>query len=228
MGDAHSLAIRWTLLSALLSLALVGLLSRAAASTPYRFAPEAQYGPFIFENANGQLQGLSIDVLAEILNHSGLQIAVLPAAPLSAQLQALREGRADFISSLRVTPERLQYLGFSRPYVSVPAVLVLPLGDTRRNLAEFRGARVAVGAGYGVEAFVRAAHPEVDWVPKPDDLVALRALADGSVSAVIADVASITFLRQQHELPEFQMRSGLGFEYALSFNCVRVWALSTP
>lgn len=218
MGLSHRRPLHTGLLLALMSLLLgVSLEPRPTWASAYRFAPESQYGPFIFEDSTGNLRGLSIEVLTEIINYSGLQIEVLEAAPLNKQLQALREGQADFISSLRVTPERAQYLGFSRPYVSVPAVLVLAAGDPRRGLGELHGARVAVGSEYGVESFVRAAHPQVLWVPAVDDLVALQALVHGQVQAVVADAASVSFLRQQFDFPPFELRSGLGFEYALSF-----------
>ncbi|MBV5293984.1 MAG: transporter substrate-binding domain-containing protein [Curvibacter lanceolatus] len=182
-----------------------------------RFAPEKDYGPFIYETHEGQVEGLSADFLNAMAAQGELQIDTLPAQPLAAILEAARQGQVDLISSLRPTPERAEFLGFTRPYVTVPAVLVtLPSRDPQ-SLGDFRGRPVAVGRGYAVESFVREKYPEVQWTPVDDDSEGLRLLRAGHVGAVVADVASVHFAADRLGLRSVQVNAAIGFEYPLSF-----------
>lgn len=191
-----------------------------AVAEDVRFAPERDYGPFVFVDDDGRLAGLSVDVLALVARQAGLQLQMLPAASLKEQLQRVRDGQADLLSSLRPTPERGAYLAFSRPYVSVPAIVVGRAGDIHPSglpLAALGGRPVAVGDGYGVESFVRQRHPQVRWVEVSDDVVALVGVAQGRFDAAVVDAASAAFVRRRHRLRGLQRLGEVGFEYTLSF-----------
>ncbi len=193
---------------------------------PVRFAPERDYGPFVFVDERGQVAGLSVEMLSLVQRQTGLPVQTLPAAPLKEQLQRARQGEADLLSSLRPTPERGAYLLFSAPYVSVPAIVV-GRADSRLELAEeapadalmasLIGRTVAVGEGYGVEAFVRSRYPAVRWQAVTDDVQGLRGVAEGRFDAAVLDAASAAFIKQHHRMSGLQRWGTVGFEYALSF-----------
>lgn len=216
---------RWltALLTLFMALAALGPWPANAAvpaDTPplrVRFAPEKDYGPFIYEDSDGAVRGLSMDMLVALAEPAGLQLEILPAQPLKDILAAAQRGEVDLISSLRPTPERAQWLGFTRSYATVPAVLVtLPMAR-QPGLPDFKGQRVAVGRGYAVEAFVREKYPEVQWVALADDAQSLQQLQQGLVSAVVADVASVYFAVDRLGLGNLQVHANIGFEYPLSF-----------
>lgn len=194
-----------------------------AAHEPLRFGPERDYGPFVFQQPDGRLAGLSIDMLRLVQARSGLRVTDLPAAPLRELLAAARARRVDLLSSLRPTPERAQFLRFSQPYVAVPAVLVCRDIDAPRTLSALTGAAVAVGEGYAVEAVMRQRHPGVRWVPMADDGLALAALLRGEVQAVVADVASVAFLARRDGLTGLRVDGPVGFDYLLSFAVRSDW-----
>jgi ABC-type amino acid transport substrate-binding protein len=214
------------LCGALLTLCLGG--ARADWAGPeqvVRFAPEQQYGPFVFEDTQGRLRGLSVELLASLQVRSGLRVQNLPARPLHRQLQALREGQADLISSLRPTPQRGEFLLFTRPYVRVPALLVVAatLQQPPGNLDDLAGRQVAVGSGYAVEAVVRARHPRVAWQPVADDAVALAGVSNGRYAAAVVDRASLTHLQRGARFGVLRVIGPVGFEYELSFAVRRDW-----
>ncbi len=182
-----------------------------------RFAPEADYGPFVYAGPNGQVQGLSIDMLGLIVAATGLSVRPLSPQPLARILDGLRRSEIDFTSSLRPTPERGAYLSFTRPYVEIPAVLATLPDGARPTLAALDGRRVAVGEGYAVEAHVRRRHPKVDWVAVPGDSEGVAGVVDGRFEAVVLDVASLAFVTQTRSLPPLVVVEGVGFDYALSF-----------
>lgn len=196
----------------------------ALAAQPLRFAPERDYGPFVFVGDDGRVQGLSVDLLERLAQAAGLTLQTLPAAPLAEQLARVQAGQADLVSSLRPTPERAAFLAFTRPYVSVPAIVVRrapqaaaatgPNGQA--TLEALAGRVVAVGAGYGVEPFVRSRYPAVRWAAVPDDVQALRGVVEGRHEAAVVDAASAAFVVRRHGLQGLQSAGPIGFEYALS------------
>jgi len=189
----------------------------AADGPVWRFAPEQDYAPFIYQDPQGRLRGLSVEVLDRVVHHTGLRLQVLPARPLNDILVAARNGQADLITSLRPTPERSTYLDFTRPYVRVPAVLVTRQPSDPRQLTELVRQPVGVGEGYAVQAHGRREHPGIDWRGYPNDAAALGALVRGEVQAVVADVASVVHLRQRHPAwAVLAIRGPVGFEYPLS------------
>ena len=195
----------------------------SSAPQTVRFVPERDYGPFVFADDDGRVRGLSVDLLERLAPAAGLQLQVLPPAPLAEQLARLRSGEAELVSSLRPTPERATYLAFTRPYVSVPAILVVRQGaapaagdDGPAGLAALAGRRVAVGAGYAVEAFVRSRYPQVAWAAVPDDVQALRGVADGRYEAAVLDAASAAFVTRRHGIAGLRAAGPIGFDYALS------------
>lgn len=189
-----------------------------------RFVPERDYGPFVFADDQGQVQGLSVDLLSRLVPAAGLRLQTLPPAPLAEQLALVRAGQADLVSSLRPTPERGEFLVFTRPYVSVPAIVVVRkdrLGpgvrtDAQATLASLSGRSVAVGAGYAVESFVRGRYPSIAWAAVPDDVQALRGVSEGRHEAAVVDAASAAFVTQRHRIAGLRSAGPIGFDYALS------------
>lgn len=197
----------------------------AVAQAPLvRFAPEADYGPFVYRSEDGSIQGLSVDLLRRLAATAGWQLEFLPARPLAEQLAAAQRGEVDVISSLRPTSQRALYLGFTRPYLTVPAVLVRRAGTGDGDLSAYRQQAVAVGEGYAVQSHVQSSHPRVLWFPVPDDAQALRALSDGKVAAAVMDVASARFLMRRLALSNIEVGPPVGFDYPLSF----AWRLDRP
>lgn len=209
------------------ALALLCLIAPARSAERERLAirmgVEADYGPFVYADPDGQVRGLSVDLARLLAEHADLQLTTMPPRPLQQLLEGVKKGEIDMVTSLRPTPERSAFLRFSKPYVSVPAAVVLRHGDARGHLqgpalwAALQGEAVAVGAGYAVESFARAAWPGVRWQGVPDDLQGLRQLEQGRVAATVVDVASLRFIARRHALKETVVADMVGFEYTLSF-----------
>lgn len=193
-----------------------------------RLGTEADYGPFIFADEQGRIDGLSMDMLRLLQQRTGLQVQVQPPLPLGQVLQAARERRVDLVSSLRATPERAAYLDFTIPYVSVPVIVVVPEGapastDGSDALRRLTGRPVAVGQGYAVEAVVRQRFPGVRWLPVSDDVAGLKAVAEGRADAAVADAASVAFVVARQGLQGLRSAGRADFDYPLSFAVRKDW-----
>ncbi len=239
MSSINFAVIRWwgwlgwllVVLPALTQAAPKGTLELDAAQRAFvqqhpalRYAPEKDYGPFVYLDEKGAVQGLSVDFLNLIAQKTGLQVQAMPARSLSENLELAKRRETDIITSLRPNPERAAYLGFTSPYVSIPAILVVGASQSRQiGLADMAGKRVGVGKGYAVEAHVRQHYPKVQWVALASDNEALQQLLAGQLDGLVADVASIHFIARQSGKPPIVMAARVGFDYPLSFAWRNDW-----
>ena len=197
--------------------------------SPIRWLPEKDYAPFVSVGSDGLARGLSVDVLSRVAALTGIELEPMQARPLKEQLALVSKRFGDLITSVRPTPERAAYLHFTRPYVSVPTLLVA--GDAGpgaqrpgwRGLADLSQRTVAVGSGFAVEAVVRAGYPEVDWRGVPSDLDALEGIVDGRYAAAVVDAASAGHLMTQPRLAGLRAVADIGFRYELCFGVRSDW-----
>ena len=191
-----------------------------------RVATSADYGPFTYVD-NGTVRGLSVDYLARLKALTGLEFQLEPPASFPANLQKIGQGEVDVMMSLRDTPERRKTMSFTRPYISVPAVLL-----RRRSAADVAaldelraGETVAISAGYAVGAFMEDRYPTNPLVTRPNDRTLLLALASGEVDAVVMDLAGATYLMRTQGIGNVHIAGDVGFAYDLGIGYRRDWPI---
>ncbi len=213
----------WLVAAALTGTAACAAAGWAGPSQPVRFAPERDYGPFVFQREDGRIDGLSVEMLGLLKERAGLIVSTLPARPLNEQLEALRRREADLVTSVRATPERGEYALFTLPYVSVPAVVVMRADRPERRLPALDGEPVAVGLGYAVEPAMRQRYPKVAWQGVSDDVAALRGVLQRRFEAAVVDAASFAHIVAAHRLDGLRVVAPADFEYALAFAVRKDW-----
>lgn len=71
--------------------------------------------PFRMAGADGQLEGLDIDLLHELEKRTGLRFEIR-LQPWARALEDMRSGQADLMTGLARTPEREQYIDYLDPF----------------------------------------------------------------------------------------------------------------
>ena len=109
--------------AALLLLASGGI---AAAQDPVRIATEGAYPPFNFTQPDGKVAGLEVD-LANALCERMKRPCTVVAQEWDGIIPGLLAKKYDAImATMNITPEREKAIGFSTPYMVVPAYFVAP------------------------------------------------------------------------------------------------------
>jgi len=189
-----------------------------------RVASSADYGPFTFVES-GVVRGMSIDYLERLQQLTGVEFKTEEPASFPVNLQRIGDGEVDVMMSLRDTPERRKLMSFTRPYVSVPAVLLRRRGAAQSAvLEELRaGESVAVSAGYAVGPFMAERYPGNPVVTRPNDKALLLALASGEVEAAVMDLAGATYLMRTLGIGNVHIVGDVGFSYDLGIGYRRDW-----
>jgi len=190
-----------------------------------RVASSRSYGPFTFVDESGAVRGLSIDYLARLQELTGLRLQLMPPTPFADSMRALKQGELDLIMSVRESAERKEFLSFTRPYISVPAVLL------RRRVAQeaagelVPGEPVSVSRGYAVGAFLGERFPGNPQTIEADDRSLLRRLAGGEISAGVMDMAGATYLMRTEGIGNVRVIGDVGFAYDLAIGYRRDWPM---
>lgn len=150
--------------------------------------------PFRMESASGELQGLDIDLLAELSRRTGLRFEV-QRVPWARGLAALEQGRADLMTGLARTPERERYIHYlERPYYAcaprfyASPALAAQLGD----YAALRGLRI----GYVLEsAYFQPFDGDagLDKVGVSNESQLLEMLARGRIDALVGTDCQVDY-----------------------------------
>ncbi|MCX8108038.1 MAG: transporter substrate-binding domain-containing protein, partial [Verrucomicrobiae bacterium] len=100
------------------------------AHAPLRYAPDPAFPPFEFIDQDGQVRGITPELLDLISRRLGVEIAYVRYPTWSEVLAGIRRGEVDLLGTLTRTTEREAFLDFTRPYLEVPIVLFVPKKST--------------------------------------------------------------------------------------------------
>jgi two-component system sensor histidine kinase EvgS len=194
-----------------------------------RVATSRSYGPFTFADQTGAVRGLSIDYVERLQKLTGLHLELAPPTAFAESMKGLKQGQLDLMMSLRDTAERREFLSFTRPYISVPAVLL------RRRVEQVKaapeagdlvpGEKVSVSQGYAVGPFLSDRFPENPQTVEADDRGLLRRLAGGEITAGVVDMAGATFLMRTEGIGNVRVVGDVGFSYDLAIGYRRDWPI---
>ena len=117
---------------------------------PLVVALDDNYPPYVFVGADGNLKGILPDQWALWEKKTGVKV-VLQAMEWSKAQQFMREGKADVLDTVFLTPERAQLYDFTPPYARIQVPIyahktLTGIGD----VASLKGFTVGVKAGDAV------------------------------------------------------------------------------
>ncbi|MHC1743131.1 MAG: transporter substrate-binding domain-containing protein [Syntrophobacteraceae bacterium] len=189
-------------------------------------APERSYPPFVFLDADDQVKGISLDYVRLLESKLGVRLQLTESMRLPAILDRARRGEVDVVTSLMQTPKRGEFLLFTKPYITVPAVVVVRNGyEGPSALGEMGGSRIAVGSGYAVQSYLETSCQSIRLVPVDDDGAGLRMASFGEVDAVVADLASASYLIERLKITNLRVAGDVGFNYELSLGSRKDWPI---
>ncbi|MEV3976904.1 transporter substrate-binding domain-containing protein, partial [Streptomyces sp. NPDC050698] len=142
---------RWPILAILLALIAALFAPGIASAQPgrtYTIATDLTFAPFEFENEDGKLVGIDIDLLNAIAEDQGFKVDIKQLG-FDAALQAVQAGQADgVIAGMSITDARKQVFDFSDPYFeSGVQMAVLETDNDVKSYEDLKGKRVAVKNG---------------------------------------------------------------------------------
>jgi len=182
------------------------------------FSPEKDFPPMIWSQYE-TLFGVSNDYFNYMQQLIDARFNVREARSLNDILISVKSsGEKTIISSVSMTPGRSEYLIFTRPYFSAPAIFI---SDNSKSIngseIESRSYSVAVGNNYGVHEYLKDRYPKMKLITFDNDYLVVQAILDKKVDYGAIDIASLMYLLKEHNIDNISKVGDTGFIYNFSF-----------
>ncbi len=156
--------------------------------------------PFEFRR-DGRWQGLAYDHLLAACRRIGIRVEVQEITWEKALAGIATGDGLDLILAVTRSPERERQMLLTKGYLSFPQVII---ADRHRRfisgLADLQQATVAVEHSYVMEEWLRRDLPQARLLTPNDTLPALQAVSVGRADAYVGNLATASWLIEQHGL----------------------------
>lgn len=163
-----------------------------------RFLTTADFPPFNYRDARGELVGFHIDLARAICDNLFI-VCTVQSWPFEQVADALDEHQGDaMIAGLAIDPISAERFDFSDIYLGSPARFV----TTKAGAADFDPAAenvsIAVRQGTAHQSFLKTYLPNAKIVPLESEAEALELITEGSVDAFFGDGLRAAFWLNAH------------------------------
>jgi polar amino acid transport system substrate-binding protein len=159
-----------------------------------RFLTTADFPPFNYRDASGQLIGFNIDLAKSICTELSIACTV-QAWPWEQAGKALADNQGDaLVTGLSITPENGQLFDFSSIYLALPGRFVTKTADAKSfDPATLQGKTVAVRKGTTHVEFLKRYLPAAKLIEFGTEIEALNAVKSGDAAAYFGDAMRASF-----------------------------------
>ena len=146
-------------------------------------------------DSDGVHSGIAAEYAEQVAQQLGVGLQIVPFDSVAAMLDALRAGSIDVVPFLTRTPQREKEFAFTKPYVSMPYMIVARTdAPLYWDLGSLSGRRLALAAQHPLRELVAERYPEIKLVTVANGNEAMDAVARGAADAA-AEVKLFANLR---------------------------------
>ncbi len=126
-------------------------------------------------NAQGQPQGVSVDLATELAAQLGVERVCVVHDTAAASVQTVREGRAD-VGFFAIDPQRAQGIAFTAPYVLIEGSYAVPRESAIQSQDDVDrpDVRIVVGAGSAYDLYLSRVIRQAELVRAPSSPAVLE------------------------------------------------------
>ncbi|HJW73101.1 MAG TPA: transporter substrate-binding domain-containing protein [Geothrix sp.] len=170
-------------------------------------ALETTYAPFVFSDANGHTAGLAHEHLRLVESRLGVRFRRREFSNLDDIFGKVRSGEIQVVNAVTETPARAEFLSFTKPYISVPNVILVRKGHEGALREEDLGRlkKVSLVRSYAVTEYLTRTYPEMAANLVSDDLACLLDTSFGRSDAAVIDLATASYLIETKGITNLQV-----------------------
>ena len=116
-----------------------------------RLSPDPDFLPIEYIDAKGKYTGIAADYVALVEKKLGIKFKILKYKNWDEVIKKAKSRESDMFGAATPTPQRLEYMLFTQPFVELPAVIIVRKNiEESLSLKDLKGMKVAVISGYGI------------------------------------------------------------------------------
>jgi PAS domain S-box-containing protein len=187
-----------------------------------------EFPPIEFISETGAFIGMGADVLARVEELLGVTFIRIPSDEWNEHLAALYSGECAVAPTIVKTPEREEFVYFTRPYATVPVVLITTRDAVGgMSLDDFSGRRIGVVSGYATEKYLldQALIAGFEVVPVANVAEGLQGASFGRIDAFAENLAVAAYYIDKLGIPNLRVAGSTGYVFAWSIGVSREYPL---
>ena len=181
--------------------------------------------PWEFQDASGKFVGFEIDLVNEVAKRAGKTVQI-ENIPFNGLFPAVQSGRIQIaISSITITPKRLESLAFAQPYYDSDQSLSVLKTAKINKLEDLSGKTVGVDtASTGdIYATENTAKLKIAKISRYEGLApAMLDLASGRIDGYISDIPAVEYYIK--DKPQYRIAARILTGERYSFMFAKNWA----
>ena len=182
-----------------------------------RLGVDPAWAPFEYRDRDGRHQGYAADVLSLLSKRLGVEFIPGPRQSWGETLQQAKIEQLDVLSAISATPQRRRYLQFTRPYLTLPIVILSRSdGPQPATVEQLRGLTVAVVSNYASHELLAREHPHLKLLPSATSESAVLSLLLNQADVMVADFASTAWVMRQHKASGLHISGTTPYEFRLA------------
>ncbi|WP_434562313.1 transporter substrate-binding domain-containing protein [Pseudomonas sp. Z4-20] len=176
-----------------------------------KVAVSEHFLPLTFFDEQGHLRGIGADVLARISLRTGLKFDIQRGDSVDALIGLIASGKADVLATAIPSAELEDELRFTRPYLTNPFVLVVPIkARDALTVDRMAGKRLALVRGNVLREYLLEQFPGVQLVLAQNAADAMAMVAAGTADGAINSLISARYMISRQYRDSLQVTSTVG------------------
>ena len=168
--------------------------------------------PFEFYS-EGRHQGMVADYLQLVMGAVQLNYEIVPTTSWQQSLKYVRNGHCDILAGDMQTVGQTEYLDFTKPYLSVPAVIAISADNPRNRVS---GMKLGVVDKSAFHEILSTRYPNMQVVPVSHTVEGLRMLQAGAINGVVGADANIAHVLKEFKIPDIAISDELSDSWDFS------------
>ncbi|MBF0437097.1 MAG: CHASE domain-containing protein [Magnetococcales bacterium] len=189
-----------------------------------RHAPDPDFAPFEFSDSSGHIEGIATDTLHRVAHILGVRVETVSSPSWDESLKKIRNGEADLVTVATRTPERDEFLLFTKPFATFPDLLLMRQDvQGRYELKQLAGKTLAGIKGWAINGMILKDYPEIHFQWYPGVKEAMTAVSLGDVDGVLLNRATAGFWTERLHLTNLRNAGETSYNYRLSLASRKDW-----
>lgn len=186
--------------------------------------------PFQWIDEKGVYRGMGADYDALISKRLGTTVRAIPAISWTESLRQLWDGRCDACTMMIYTPERAQFINFTKELMELPTVALVRANSPLKiaSAADLGGKTVSVPRSWAIHEQLQRDYPSIKLEPQAGVGEALMAVSNGSVDAYVGDLASTSYTMEKLGITNLKVACMMPYTYSLRIGVRGDWPELVP
>ncbi|NMT62563.1 transporter substrate-binding domain-containing diguanylate cyclase [Marinobacter orientalis] len=160
--------------------------------------------------------GISADTFSLFAERADIEFTPLPVDTWAESVEAARNRQCDLFSMAMETPERLEYMSFTEPYIQIPGVLLGRVEAPFINTLDDVGDRpVGIVEGYAFKELLQTTHPDLRLVKVGNEKEGLRMVQERELAGYISTLSTASYHMQELGLADLKVLGRVPADWSL-------------